>query len=146
MIADRFSETGIVLVSPPPVYAPDWAAHRAKQGREMDRDPVVTRSYADACRTVALDLGVPLVDLYAEMIPNNLKNGNKCVVDDDEVKKLLCDGLHLSAEGNQLLYRLLRQAIDQHYSHLTPDALHFNVRFILLQIDCLVSVSRSSGR
>ncbi|KAG5189159.1 SGNH hydrolase-type esterase domain-containing protein [Tribonema minus] len=103
----------LVLIAPAPVHLGKWEAHRAKQGRPLDRSQEHTLQYARACLALARDMGVPAVDLHTA-----LGSGDQELAD-----KYLHDGLHLSAEGNAVLFTELQRTILAAYPHLDPDTM-----------------------
>lgn len=82
----------LVLVTPPP------ADGRRIKNRELDQ----TALYAQACRDVAREMQLPLVDIFQKMLENK-----------DWTKTYLLDGLHLSAAGMNCLYDELAAALDR---------------------------------
>jgi lysophospholipase L1-like esterase len=96
-ILDLFAKyspsTSLVLITPPPISAKDRAAQIAP--RPLDRDPAVTREYAEAVLAVGDKRGVPAVDLW---------NGVVSAVEGGEpnVGSVMRDGLHLNKAGYQV--------------------------------------------
>ena len=82
----------LVLVTPPP------ADGRRVKNRELDQ----TALYAQACREVAHEMHLPLVDLFQRILAEK-----------DWGKTHLLDGLHLSAAGMNCLYEELAVALDR---------------------------------
>eukprot|EP00897_Mesotaenium_endlicherianum_P000265 jgi/Mesen1/10239/ME000774S09574 len=96
--------TRIVLITPPPVDTVGRAAYaRAVYGDaavgEPERTNEVTGQYAQACREVAADAGVPVVDIWSVMQSK------------PDWERLLSDGLHFNVGGNQVLYEEVLDAI-----------------------------------
>eukprot|EP00611_Tribonema_gayanum_P026223 TRINITY_DN6178_c0_g1_i1.p1 TRINITY_DN6178_c0_g1~~TRINITY_DN6178_c0_g1_i1.p1 ORF type:complete len:281 (-),score=98.44 TRINITY_DN6178_c0_g1_i1:605-1447(-) len=108
-----YPDAALVLIAPAPVHLGKWEAHRAKQGRQLDRSQEHTLQYARACLALAHDMGVPAVDLHTA-----LGGGDQELAD-----KYLHDGLHLSAEGNAVLFKELQRTILAAYPHLDPETM-----------------------
>lgn len=72
-----------------------------------ERTNEVAGQYAAAAEALAAELGVPCLNVWAafQAIPG-------------WERKLLCDGLHLTPEGQQEVYRLLRALIDERFPDL----------------------------
>ncbi|EQC38188.1 hypothetical protein SDRG_04617 [Saprolegnia diclina VS20] len=79
-----------------------------EDAKYASRSNVEAGKYADACIAVGHALGVPVLDVWRPM------QGRP---------ELLRDGLHLSVDGNTLLYRWLTSTISERFPDLTPDAL-----------------------
>jgi len=71
--------------------------------------------YAAACRAIGLELGLPVVDLWSSF---------------QEVtgwqKILLCDGLHLTQQGNALVGMLVTETITTAFPSLNPESMRFD--------------------
>jgi lysophospholipase L1-like esterase len=80
--------------------------------------------------------GVPVVDLYEAMEAYAMKRqllgeSIKCAAVKQEVDmfdpklldELLCDGLHLSTQGNRLLYDAVKKSIALNYPHLASETI-----------------------
>ena len=81
----------LVVVTPPPV----------DEGRVKSRAMDHTALYAEACRAVAAEMRVPLVDIFTRLQEEpNWK------------KACLLDGLHLSANGMNRLYEEVAKTLD----------------------------------
>jgi hypothetical protein len=70
-------DTRLVLITPPPIVPASWRAHcinmwrqNGSQGPEPleDRDPKVTKQYAEACIEVAKAEGVEVVDAWTSIV------------------------------------------------------------------------------
>jgi len=94
MLAQKIAIEGswIVIVTPPPVY------ERMTRSRTLKH----TDAYAAACFKLALDMQLPVVDLF-----HHLQE-----VDDWETD-CLRDGIHLNARGMNILYRELCEELDR---------------------------------
>lgn len=88
----------VVLITPPPIYEEGRKAYAKslygeKAMRLPERTNEVTGLYAEACIEVAKDSGVPSINLWSKM---------------QEIEgwqhKLLRDGLHLTPEGNGVVF------------------------------------------
>jgi lysophospholipase L1-like esterase len=74
---------------------------------EPERTNEVAGQYAAAVEEVGAELGLPCLNLWQAF-----------QAEQDWQHRLLSDGLHLTAEGNACLYRLLQQLIDQRFPAL----------------------------
>ncbi|KAF9947236.1 hypothetical protein BGZ72_010752 [Mortierella alpina] len=118
-------ETRIVVICPPPIDKERCARRRKEQGMKMDRDPEVTRQYAETCFRVGREY--------------HLKNqGQKCRVDVvdtwnimmEQVKagkhtleEYLRDGLHLAAQGNDVIFEEIVKIIQSRYPEWDPNTM-----------------------
>lgn len=66
-----------------------------------------TKQYAEACKQVAAELGLPVLDLWTSM--QETPNWETA---------FLSDGLHLTPEGNKFLFDSLQEVINAHLPHL----------------------------
>ncbi|KAJ2551919.1 isoamyl acetate-hydrolyzing esterase [Coemansia sp. RSA 1878] len=107
----------VLLVTPPPVA--DRLYESLFEG-PADRCCEGTRLYADAVRTLAEELRIPCVDLWTAMETTATSTNTP-------LDSFLWDGLHLNANGNDLLFNLLLQAIKSNYPELNPDSMPFVV-------------------
>ncbi|KAJ1854612.1 isoamyl acetate-hydrolyzing esterase [Coemansia sp. RSA 1822] len=115
-ITRLFAQSRILLVTPPPVA--DHLYESLSQG-PADRCCEGTRMYAHAVRSLAEELRIPCVDLWTAM--------ETSVSTNTALDSFLWDGLHLNANGNDLLFDLLLRAIKTNYPELDPDSLPFVV-------------------
>ncbi|KAJ2354556.1 isoamyl acetate-hydrolyzing esterase [Coemansia erecta] len=110
------ADTRILLITPPPVGD---ALYEQFSDGPVDRCRETTMPYAEAVRELAAELGLPCVDLWAAMEANIDTAGG--------YDKFLWDGLHLNANGNDLLFSLVVDAIKQNYPELDPDTMSFKI-------------------
>jgi hypothetical protein len=104
----------VALLTPPP-------CDTEKQKHNRDNENV-TRLYAEACRQVASDMGIPVVDAWNGMQlptifqseqqsssspPLSFSNNQQWKID------YLTDGLHLTSMGNYRLYELAIEVLDR---------------------------------
>ena len=101
LIIDLFTQhspsTSLVLITPPPISAADRAAQIAP--RKLDRDPAVTKAYAEAVIAVGKERAVPVVDLWNGVV-DAVEGG------EERVGTVMRDGLHLNKAGYQVSYIL----------------------------------------
>lgn len=99
----------IIVFSPPPVDQVTW---RRELGlyEHFDRTNDVARQYGLAAKDVASSLGCPFFDVW------ELLGGHDLQI----YGQHLCDGLHLSASGNRLLFDGLLDLIHTQLPHLSP--------------------------
>ena len=78
-----------------------------------DRTNSVSREYGEVAKAVASSLeNCPILDTWELLSGNDLQT----------YKSHLCDGLHLSDSGNQLVYEGLMKLIKTKFPHLAPAA------------------------
>ncbi|PNW78398.1 hypothetical protein CHLRE_09g399073v5 [Chlamydomonas reinhardtii] len=108
----------ILLLTPPPVWAPGrrkhmlWRVGEASKDWPLDRTQEATQPYARAAAEAAQELGVPCLDL------NTLLQQ-----EEDWGERLLCDGLHLTPTGQEKLWSLVREAVWREWPETRPEAL-----------------------
>lgn len=91
----------IILICPPAFYGDDWKKVCIEKGTELNRSNENTGQYSTACCQVAKDLKTHVIDLWTIM------------QEDKNWKRYLCDGLHLSVDGSQLLWEHLKPFFDK---------------------------------
>ncbi|WZN65066.1 GDSL esterase/lipase [Chloropicon roscoffensis] len=101
----------IVLITPPPVHERSWAKFCGEE--TSNRSLEQSRAYAAACKEVAAEKGLPVVDSWSAL--HSKAQG--------DLEGLFWDGLHLSARGNTLLFEALMGVILGKLPGLAPDAL-----------------------
>jgi lysophospholipase L1-like esterase len=114
---ESFPESRILLITPPPVHHEQRFQFQVKRYGDkatgiLERTMESAGLYAEACKTVASDLGVPVLDLYTIM---------KDAVDD--FGQFFYDGLHFSQAGHEFVLGLLVEAIESNFPtlHVVPD-------------------------
>lgn len=113
-----YSNAKILTITPPVFHPENWKKHRQQQGNPMDRSVENTKAYAEACISVSKKLKIPVVDIYSEM--NNVAQFQKVSSGKywENLEEMLCDGLHLSRKGNNLVIDCLLDSIRANYPHL----------------------------
>lgn len=103
----------IIIITPPPVDDERWN-QTLGMFDHYDRTNSVSREYGEVAKAVAssLDNNFAILDTW------ELLGGH----DIEKYKSHLCDGLHLSDSGNQLLYEGLMKLIKTKFPHLAPAA------------------------
>ena len=102
-------------------------------GREPERTAEHTALYAAKAKSVAQNLKIPHVDLWTGFLlaagwkPGDPLLGSTHVPKSERLGELLPDGLHFSAEGNQLCFRLVFEKIKEVYPELDPEKMETNV-------------------
>ncbi|KAF7838322.1 GDSL esterase/lipase [Senna tora] len=103
----------IVLITPPPIceegrnaFAQSLYGENARKLPERTNE--VTGQYAKACVETAEELGVRFINLWSKMQET-----------DGWQKKFLSDGLHLTAEGNAVVYQEVTRVFKEAW--LSPD-------------------------
>jgi isoamyl acetate esterase len=109
----------IFLVTPPPVNETHLEAEDLKKNQGLTREQIVTQTYAEAARDVAKELkddqDVVLVDLWkvlmdeAQRLTGGYKDGDllgsRAAGDNQALRGLLADGLHLTKKGYELFLK-----------------------------------------
>jgi len=118
---DEVNVEHIVLMTPPPVSEPHRIQHALDTFgitlESSERENMYTKMYVEACKCVGEKLGVPVLDLWSIFTEHG----------DDWATALLNDGLHLTAQGNELVYNSLQSLIDKEFPGLTPENKPFDV-------------------
>ncbi|KAF0342418.1 SGNH hydrolase [Gigaspora margarita] len=102
-------ETKILLITPPPMDENSWEKTCASKGDEMNRKADITKKYAEVCVETALELNVPVVNLW------------KIINDHVTVKDYLSDGLHLNSLGNKTLFISVMDVIKSSWPDIAPE-------------------------
>ncbi|RUS16630.1 SGNH hydrolase-type esterase domain-containing protein [Endogone sp. FLAS-F59071] len=136
-------ETRLLLITPPPLNEQAWAEKCRLEGKETDRKREVTEGYARVVREVGAEVGVPVVDAWAEILREagerveterkttvmeknsgldvEIFKNRKCKVENERgLSEFLNDGLHLTPEGNRVLHKAVLAQIRVHYPELDP--------------------------
>ncbi|KAK5050540.1 hypothetical protein LTR84_003821 [Exophiala bonariae] len=122
----KLHATQPILVVPPPVDEYQLVG--------PDRNAATTAVYAAACRDVAAELNVPVLDLWtvfmtkAGWTPDDAAQGRPLVGSRDAPRSevldgLLSDGLHFTPDGYQLVFEQLVALLVAELPHLTPENL-----------------------
>uniref|UniRef100_A0A7S3VM41 SGNH hydrolase-type esterase domain-containing protein n=1 Tax=Dunaliella tertiolecta TaxID=3047 RepID=A0A7S3VM41_DUNTE len=109
----------VVLLTPPPVHDGGRKAWQIEKTDEataanmpLDRTHAHTALYAAGCAEVAQEMGATCVDLYGLMQQTQgWETG------------FLCDGLHLTPEGNAAAFKALMDALKDRHPELMPESL-----------------------
>ncbi|KAF8112571.1 hypothetical protein N665_0063s0057 [Sinapis alba] len=108
----------IVLVTPPPIdkagrqsYAESIYGEKAM--KEPERTNETTGIYAQHCVALAEELGLRSINLWSKMQETN-----------DWQKKYLSDGLHLTPEGNKVVYEEVSRVFREAW--LSPEEMPFD--------------------
>lgn len=113
----------VVLVTPPPVSEPHRLEH-AKDTYGIDlvlgseRTNEVTKLYAMACVDVGEMCGVPVVDMWSVCMEKEPERYGDV---------FLNDGLHLTAEGNALVYESIVSVLEKRLPGLKADCIPFDI-------------------
>jgi len=101
-IVEFFRKSGcekVILIAPPPLdealYFKEFLEKRGRTKVDRRNDLVVT--YARKCAEVAEELGVPCLPLFDKV-------NEKAKADDKPLEYYFRDGLHLNAEGGEILF------------------------------------------
>ncbi|CAG8460010.1 23825_t:CDS:2 [Cetraspora pellucida] len=102
-------ETKILFITPPPLDEKSWEETCASKGDEPNRKATITKKYAEICVETALELNVPVVNLW------------KIINDRVILRDYLTDGLHLNSLGNKTLFIAVMDAIKNNWPDLVPE-------------------------
>jgi len=111
---NKSKKISVALLTPPPCDT-----EVQKKSRDNDN---VTRLYAEACKQLADEMNLPVVDLFNGMqlpIKNreNEIDESSFVANQQWKVDYLSDGLHLTALGNFRLYELVNEMLDRSISN-----------------------------
>lgn len=115
-IVDAIRASGarrVLLITPPPLVEEKWKQHCVQTygvpvDAQSNRNFETTAAYAATCVRVAGEVGAPVVDLQ------------RAFLGVDGWERLLPDGLHLSAEGQAVVYDAVSSAIVREWPELRP--------------------------
>ncbi|ORY90040.1 SGNH hydrolase [Syncephalastrum racemosum] len=107
----------LILVTPPPINEPQWRRRCEDQGDPLNRTAEAASRYAEVVRKVGAANNVPVCDLWQRLMDRG----------QGHLQDFLLDGLHLNAQGNELMYELLMETIHTHYPEMDPDALEMEL-------------------
>jgi lysophospholipase L1-like esterase len=98
----------VVVLSPPPIheatYRSNFIEPRQGKGAPLDRTLEASKTYATAAGEVAASAGCAFIDVWSKFqVAASAASGS----DEQPWGKLFYDGLHLSDEGNRLLFKEL---------------------------------------
>jgi lysophospholipase L1-like esterase len=110
-------DKNILLLTPPPIdHAKRLAFQIQKYGDKatgvLERTNENTGLYAQACRDVAMQEGLPCLDLYTNMQ----------AADPEHWARFLNDGLHFSPQGHEFVGAAVLEAIHSHFPDLAVTA------------------------
>ncbi|KAI0831767.1 SGNH hydrolase [Trametes gibbosa] len=119
-------DTRIVFVSPPPVQPERWvpvlAESLGQPEAPPDRDLEQSRAYAEAMGRLGAREGVPVVDAWGRI-------WEAAGWSSSGLTPFLCDGLHLTGKGYQIVYDALIATIAEKFPELHPDNLQLTFPF-----------------
>ncbi|EGG09914.1 uncharacterized protein MELLADRAFT_71168 [Melampsora larici-populina 98AG31] len=113
--------TQIILITPPPISVslraadlasrfPDWTP------ADMDRDVDRTASFADHVKNLAAEEGLPVLDTWTALT-------NAAERSEHGLADYLCDGLHLTPAGYEIISNKLMSIIETQRPDLLPENL-----------------------
>ncbi|KAJ2160530.1 isoamyl acetate-hydrolyzing esterase [Coemansia sp. RSA 552] len=112
----------IVVITPPPAGDLLLEAMAEYQGGEVTSKNGITKEYAQRALGVAQQMNVASIDLYTEMenavqeyVQGDGKSSQYAGYD-----KYLVDGIHLSYDGNKLLYDLIVDLVNTTWPEIMP--------------------------
>uniref|UniRef100_A0A1D1ZIP9 GDSL esterase/lipase At5g45920 n=1 Tax=Anthurium amnicola TaxID=1678845 RepID=A0A1D1ZIP9_9ARAE len=119
------SSTLIILITPPPIDEDGRLKHPYGENPSglPERTNEAAGAYANACVSVAMEAGVPVVDLWFKM--QQFPSWEKA---------LLSDGLHLTPDGNRIVFQEVADKLREH--GLSPETLPTDLP-LLSEIDPL---------
>ena len=116
---ESFPESRILFITPPPVHHEQRLKFQKERYGDkatgvLERTLESAGKYAEACKAVASELELPVLDLYTIM---------KDAVDDFGI--FFYDGLHFNKDGHEIVLKSLLEAIESNFPSLavTPDPL-----------------------
>jgi isoamyl acetate esterase len=131
----------LLLLTPPPICAYRWGDRDREAGRSPQRTAEHTAIYAAKAKSVADELGIPYVDLWTGFLtaagwkPGDPLIGSTKVPKNERLGELLPDGLHFSAEGNQLCFNLVFERIKEAYPDLDPEKMEVKAPWFDRELD-----------
>ncbi|CAD6574173.1 MAG: hypothetical protein CYPHOPRED_005314 [Cyphobasidiales sp. Tagirdzhanova-0007] len=110
-------DTIIILLSPPPICVPQRQeeVRRLWGDVKLDRTAERTKEFADATEEVAKQRRIGFVPVFDAMMAAAGPSP------DEGLRKLLCDGLHLTATGYQVVTDAFMKVIQRDYTDIAPD-------------------------
>ncbi|KAJ1725696.1 isoamyl acetate-hydrolyzing esterase [Coemansia erecta] len=119
-------ETRVALITPPPLG--ESLYNRTSAGSDVNpikRTNAMAKVYSEAVKDAANDLGVPYIDLWSSIEDRvhraalaEQASPSAAASPYDGYERYLLDGLHLNANGNQLLFKLIESLIDSNWPEL----------------------------
>jgi lysophospholipase L1-like esterase len=128
----------ILLITPPPIDERMCEAHDLSMGiNQVRRSAKVTRQYAEAVLDVSRELGVECLDLWSAFMERVgwlstdplLPGCKETNAGKDDLSLLLLDGLHLTAEGNRLVYTEFSRLVKDVWPELLPESMLFSLPY-----------------
>ena len=117
--AKKMGVRHIVLITPPPVSEPHRIQHALTtfgiQLEASERENTFTKKYVDACVHVGEKLAIPVLNLWEIFMKQEAW-----------AERLLNDGLHLTEEGNSVVYTNLQDLINACFPHLNHEVMAFD--------------------
>lgn len=86
----------IILITPPPINEVQWGKRCDEQGDRLNRTNKAARAYADCIMEIGRETNVPVADIWTEIM-------DKVDQQDRHLSDFLLDGLHLNANGYQVI-------------------------------------------
>lgn len=104
----QFSRCPIILMTPPPVHEPSWAAFK---GVEVStRKNANMYKYGQLIKELGAELDCEVIDTWT-VLGGDLG---------ERAKQNLTDGVHLSESGNRLLYEAVMELLKEKFPDLAP--------------------------
>ncbi|KAK9828721.1 hypothetical protein WJX72_001713 [[Myrmecia] bisecta] len=111
----------ILLITPPPVSDQGRVKYNCElQGvtevtQIPERTNAFTGQYAEACKSLASELGLPVLDLWGLMQQER-----------DWEAELFWDGLHFTSKGNAVVYKHLQALVDEQFPDLRAEDMAYD--------------------
>ncbi|KAF9920753.1 hypothetical protein FBU30_009307 [Linnemannia zychae] len=134
--------TKIIVICPPPVEEIAWKAECDRFGTVMDHDSNLTKKYAETCLRVATEYAAESASRTGVDSAANTANGVRLheidVIDtwsimmdlvesgERNLSDFLRDGVHLAAEGNNIIFQEIMNIIRTKYPEWNPDKMPMN--------------------
>ncbi|WRT65393.1 uncharacterized protein IL334_002336 [Kwoniella shivajii] len=116
-------ETKVIMINAPPIIPDAWVEARIEKWKsfgsegpkpDQNRDRKVTKEYANACIVVGENEGVDVVDIWTAIV--DAAGGES----DRQLAPYFYDGLHLTSEGYEVLFKALTALITSKFPELDP--------------------------
>ncbi|ODM20654.1 hypothetical protein SI65_03707 [Aspergillus cristatus] len=130
--ATKAQNPRIILIAPPPINEYQLESFDASKGlQHPSRTAHHTKLYAEAAREVSASLNVPVADLWtAFMNATGWKEGqalpgSRDLPNDENLSRLLSDGLHFTSEGYKVMFDVVMETIRKNWPDQDPEKLPF---------------------
>ncbi|OLY82956.1 GDSL esterase/lipase [Smittium mucronatum] len=118
----------MLLITPPLVDEDQWLITLKSYNLDavLDRNNQTTSVYASAIVDVGSQFNIPVVDLFSHL-SNELKLVSQTSNKKHSKNPFLYDGLHLNSTGNDILSKLVIEAINSNFPEISSKSIPYNV-------------------